>query len=197
MNLTHHDALNIPNKRPLSPSHSDLYSAKREKPPRFQLSIKVEFIIQLPACCWEERQRAAKHLGHVIQKWPSQYFLIKPWASRLHARRVCSPARFHCQRRKNESIQTGSTLCVSVWWTAVSVVLSAGCQHLFHRSPVYPLCLIHAASDLVLEQQVLQRTAVHLKHRRVLRFCCLRDMKNDPGSLGRLIHPLLRLTAVA
>lgn len=69
MNLTHHDALNIPNNRLLSPSDSDLYSAKKEKPQCFQLSIKVEFIIQLPAYCRGEREREQLNIFcHLIQK---------------------------------------------------------------------------------------------------------------------------------
>lgn len=103
-NLTHHDALNILNNRPLSPSDSDLYCAKKEKTQYSQLSIKVEFIIQLPAYCCREREREQLNIFAIqFRNKPSQYFLIKLFASSsesFHGWSVWSSARFcyECSR---------------------------------------------------------------------------------------------------
>lgn len=147
-NLTHHDALNIPNKRLLSPSVAGLYWAREEKKTQYsQLSIKVEFIIQLPAYCW--RERAAKHLCHSAQKRPSQYFLIKLLASSresLHGRSVLSSARFHCECRDTDSCLV---YLVKVWcggWYRTT------CQRESHWSLFCILLnpLIHVVPDVAL-----------------------------------------------
>lgn len=80
-NLTHHVALDIPHYCQLSPSESDLYCAEKEKTQYSQLSIKVEFIIQLQEYCWRAREGREISFIHSIQRQPSQYFLIKLFAS--------------------------------------------------------------------------------------------------------------------
>ena len=106
-NLTHHDALNIPNKRLLSPSVAGLNCAKEEKKTNSIFSTLHQGGVYYPITgILLERERAAKHLCHSAQKQPSQYFLIKLLASSresLHGRSVLSSARFHCECRDTDS----------------------------------------------------------------------------------------------